>query len=242
MAYFVRENTRHQSPQRHAGKRVGAVEIVPQKDVPSRDQVIERNIAEMNKKAADKDGGVLRFVQGKEVGGGPRHRNANHKADNDIFGPPVIAPRPTPRIRAGVTDEELSRIWAEDDRKHLAAAAMERGATLVDRMVADPVNPIVKSARSKDAPAPPRKQVHLLSETTEQRNRQEHEPAGFGGMGAQCRGAGRQGRSCKPVEDFTPPDLHQKARLQGRRTKFPADTFSFQEESQLAGQARKDSY
>uniref|UniRef100_A0A7S1QEX8 Uncharacterized protein n=1 Tax=Neobodo designis TaxID=312471 RepID=A0A7S1QEX8_NEODS len=233
MSYFVRDNARHQSPQRRAGKKVGGpVDVPPVKEVPSRDQVIERNIAEMNRNANPGDGGVLRFVHGREVGGGAKTRNPHHRPDSDIFGPPVISPRPNPRIRPGVTDEELQRIWAEDEKKQVAAKKMEAAPTLVDRMVADPINPVMKSARAKDAPPPPRKIVHLLSETTEERNRQAFEPAGFSGMGKQCKDGGRQGRSCKPPEEYIPPELQQKPRVQGRRTKFPKDTFSFQEESQ----------
>ena len=231
-AYFVRDNTRHQSPQRAAGKRVGGpVDVPPVKAVPSRDQVMQRNIEEMNKNAGN-DGGVLRFVHSKEVNTGQRTRNPNHKGDNDIFGPPVVSARPTPRIRPGVSDEELQRIWAADEKKQVAAAKMEHAPTMVERMVAEPINPVVNVGRAKDAGPAPRKQVHLLSETTEERNRQHFQPAGFTGMGKQCKDGGRQGRQCKAVEEFQAPEFKGKPRVQGRRTKFPKDTFSFQEDSQ----------
>lgn len=232
MSYFVRENPRHQSPGRRQGKHVGGpAPVPPVKELPTREAVIDKEIQGMNKNN-NSDGGVLRFVHGREVGAGQRTRNPNHKPDNDIFGPPVVPAKPTPRIRPGVTDEELQRIWHEDEKKHVAAAKMEKAPTLVDRMIADPINPVMPSTRSKDAVPPPRKQVHLFTETTEERNRQAFEPAGFGGMGKQCKDQGRQGRSCKAPEEYLPPELVQKPRQQGRRTKFPKDTFSFQEPAQ----------
>lgn len=234
MAYFARDDTtRRQSPPRRQGKHVGGPVAVPDttRNVLTRDQIIEQNITSMQGDAASgANGGVLRFVTDSEKTN-VRQRNANHKPDNDIFGPPVIAKAPRPRVRTGISDEELQKIWAEDERKAEAASRMERGTTLVDKMVADPVNPVVHSARAKDARAPPRKHIDLLTGTTQERNRQANEPAGFAGMGTNCKPTPRQGRSCKPVEEFQPPEMRQKPRAEGRRTRFPPDTFSFQDDA-----------
>ena len=233
MAYFAREDTRRkQSPPRRGGKHCGTRDIPsPPKDVLTRDQIVEQNIAAMQRDADGKAGGVLRYVRDTENSHQPA-RSKHHKPDNDIFGPPVIAPRPTPRIRTGVSDEELRKIWAEDERKAAAQNKMSTAPTMVDRMVAEPVNPIIHSGRSKDHGPPPRKHVELLTGTTQERNRQANEPAGFAGMGRQCAPQNRQGRACKEQEPFVPPELKAAPKYGGRRTKFPADTFSFQEDAQ----------
>lgn len=230
MAYFAREQ-RNQSPPRKRGIHVGGpVAVPPPKEMMTREQYLEQQQAAMNKNDG-KNGGVLRYVTDSEATKRPG-RNPNHKADNDIFGPPVTSPKPTPRVRTGVSDEELARIWAEDERKAQAAQRMERGTTLVDKMVAEPINPVIPSNRSKDAGPAPRKQINLLTETTEQRNRQAFEPAGFSGMGSKCKPEHKAGRSCKPAEEFIPPELRPRPKYEGRRTKFPKDTFSFQDEAQ----------
>ncbi len=153
-------------------------------------------------------------------------RNKFHKPDSDIFGPPVIPPRPKPRIRMGVSEEELAKIWREDEAKYQAALKMEKGTNLVEKMVADPIHPIVPNHRAKDAVAPGRRQVELLSETQIDRNVMSNAPPGFSGMGAHSKNGRRVGVACRIAEEQPEP------RATGRRTKFLPNTLSHQDESQ----------
>jgi hypothetical protein len=229
MAYFARDSNR--SPPRKQGLRTGgAVQVPPPKEVVTRDNYIDQSIASMQPKDPN-NGGVLRFIGDSE--GQKRHgRNVNYKPDNDIFGPPITAPKRTPRVRLGVSDEDLAKIWQEDDRKAAAQQSMQNGTNLVHKMVAEPINPVIAHERSKDAVPPPRKVVHLFTQTTEHRNLQANQPQGFSGMGAQCKSTGRGGVQCKPAEEFLAPELVPRKRNEGRRTKFPKDTFSFQDDNQ----------
>lgn len=236
MSYFVRE-TRHNSPPKRTGIHVGGPVVLPaQKDILTRDQIISQNIDSMQPKndPAGQNGGVMRFI-GDTEDKHLRGRNVHKKADNDIFGPPVINPAPRPRIRPGVTEEELQKIWREDDAKARAQNAMASASNLVEKMVAEPAVPAHvqpgSARRPKDAVPPGRKQINLFTETTEERSRQAHEPAGFAGMGLHCRIQPKSGVCCKPLDDFVPPELKLKPRQQGRRTRFPADQLSFNDGS-----------
>ena len=233
MSYFVREDTRRkQSPPRRHGKHVGAAkEIpVPPKDLPTRDSVIEANIAAMQRDSDGKSGaGVLRYVSQQEVKN--PQRNSHHRPDSDIFGPPTEQPKRTPRVRTGVSDEELRKIWAEDDRKAAAASRMMAAPTMVEKMVAEPVNPVFTDHKGKDAQAGPRKHIDLLTATQADRNRTANEPAGFAGMGRQSGPAPRAGRSTQQ-QPVPGEEREVAARKVGRRTKFPENTFSFQDDNQ----------
>ena len=236
MAYFSRE-TRHNSPPKRSGIHVGGpVNLPPPKDILTRDQIISQNIDNMQPKndPASQNKGVMRFI-GDTEDKGVRSRNIHKKADNDIFGPPVANPVPRPRIRAGVSDEELQKIWREDDAKARAQNAMANASNLVEKMAAEPVLPMHvqpgSARRPKDAGPPGRKQINLFTETTEERSRQAHEPQGFAGMGLHCKVQGRGGVCCKPLDDFVPPELKMKPRNEGRRTRFPVDQLSFNDGS-----------
>jgi len=226
MAYFARED-RNRSPTRKQGKLVGVRDVAPVK-VVSRDELIDNQIKSMQPKDADPSAvGPMRFIRDTEdraVVARSKHRIP----DNDIFGPPVIAAQPKPRVRIGVSEDELRKIWQEDEVKFQAALKMEKGTNLVEKMAAEPINPVISSARSKDAVPPPRRHIDLLTETQQERNLQNNAPAGFAGMGSNSAQERRQGVACRQAPaQFEPPELALKPRTTGRKANFPPDTFSF---------------
>jgi len=231
MAYFTRDDRKSSPPRRH-GIAVGAKPIPELPKPLTRDELIEGAINQMQPRnnSDAKALGPMRFIADTEAKN-PTRVNPHRHRDNDIFGPPVEAVKPKPRIRVGVSEAELAKIWHEDEAKFQAALKMERGTNLVEKMAAEPINPVINSARSKDAQPPPRRQIDLLTETQVERNRSEA-PAGFSGMGAHSRPQPKTGVMCKPVEQFMPPEYAPRNRNEGRRTKFPPDTFSFQDDSQ----------
>jgi hypothetical protein len=235
MSYFARDDVkRHPSPNRKQGKQTGGPIAYPAPtNLMTRDDIIAQNVESMQPKDDPKgvNGGVMRYIRDSESHH-IRARNIHTKPDSDIFGPPVLAPQPKPRIRVGVSDEELAKIWHEDEKKVKAAQAMERAPNLVEKMVAEPPPLSIVSPRPKDAVAPPRRHIDLMTQTAHIKAKEANEPAGFSGMGQNCRVSAPQGRMCKPVDEFVPPELKLKPRDGGRRTRFPKDTFSFQDDNQ----------
>ena len=86
-----------------------------------------------------------------------------------------------PRIRPGASEDELRRIWAEDERKHQAQAKMAQAKNYIDKMNdhgTSPVNDHIEPHRVgirvvQKAPAPGASDV---------------EPQGLKGVGRNCDG------------------------------------------------------
>lgn len=143
------------------------------------------------------------------------------------FGDNVIAPmhpepQPKPRVRPGVTDDELRKIWAEDRRKEEAAKVMAGKGDFVAKMTAhgtSPLNPVK---------TPRREGTHAVPEATQPRG-PDMAPPGFKGMGARSEGPKASG--LKPVDTAAPfeaPPLVPKKRTEGiSMAARPKDTFSF---------------
>jgi len=212
------------SPRHHVVPGARPIPVLPEH--PHADQIKEAKIAAMQAGAVDfasrLDPTSAPRREGKAMGDGAS-RGAR---DSNIFGGPVQNPVPKLRIRTGVTDDELRKIWVEDEKKDRAAKAMMEQTDLVGKMVKD-AYPL---PRQKEAPFP-RKAPGALLKPEEN----TAEPMGFKGMGGHCMPQKRQGVTCKPAEEFIPEELRRKEHKQGRRTQFPPNTFSFQDTIQTHG-------
>jgi len=232
MAYFVRENPRHEREAKSAARAgirsFGATQAFAAANPivhPTLDEVKEREAAKMA--AHEEFVTKLDKTQGRKTG---KHtftvaEKAAHGATSHVFDAPKLDPQPRPRIRTGVTDEELRAIWVEDERKDRAAKAMECAdhGDLVHMMCAEK-RPGVHG--SKEAPvvrkAPGALPVAAVNEA---------EPAGFRGMGAHCQPTAHRGIACVKPIDFDPPKFEDviKPRMSGRRAIAPPDTFNMKE-------------
>ena len=235
MAYFVNANPRHErdfkAGQRHGirSHNVTQTQMVnPLRMHPTNDEVKSHEAQKMTG-APDLLMYQLDKTKGRRVSKA-KIVDTTLQRTSHAFDGPKEDPRPTPRVRTGVTDEDLMKIWAEDDRKDRAARAMEQaeGGDLVSHMVADHRGQGV-NAKSKEAPVN-RKGTGALSLVDDEHNAAQ--PMGFKGMGGHCAPE-KYGRGPRPAPsyDYEAPAFADviKKRQQGRKIIAPPDTFNFDE-------------
>lgn len=221
MSYFVRADPA-QSPRRE-GIAHGRKEIPPLPSHLHADDIKEQKIAEYQKNATEfifKLDSARPHPQGKATG----NSNFKHLKESKVFQEPRLDTPPKARIRLGVSDEELRKIWAEDDAKERAAKAMMEHTDLVGKMHKDNY----PMARKKEASHP-----HKVPAKLSKPDENNSEPQGFKGMGEYSKPQQRQGVLVKPQEGFLPPEFQKKERKMGRRCRFPPDTFTFMEPQQV---------
>jgi len=231
MSYFVGgEPPKQRQGIGHGVKQVPVVPVFPHND-----QVKEEKIAAMQ-------AGAQEFIFKLDMKSSPRvqakaiARDSNNTGRGNashVFQEPRLDTPPKRRIRTGVTDDELRKIWAEDEKKDRAAKAMMDRTDLVTKMHKDSY----PMPRQKDAKAPRKLPGHV-----DKPEENTAEPQGFKGMGDRCAKASRAGVMCKPQQDYIAPELRQKPHKQGRRTLFPPNTFSFQEDVQTFGQQQQEQH
>jgi len=212
MSYFFRDDCyRHRQADRPQGVRNGepvTAYTEPENAPMTRTSYIEEAIQQMQPDGT----GYFHFKSKEHLPskgrGGPKQPVSARTTAGEAFrmdGKPDTPPQM--RVRVGVSDEELQKIWAEDDRKHLVANKMAQGPTMVDKMI-DYHYPL---PHPNEVRPPKRGDAHLQRDTTERT-----EPHGFKGMGAYSHPEHNRGTAA-PRNDFEPPTLQLKPRGAGRR-------------------------
>lgn len=226
MAYFFRDDAyRHRPEQKPQGRAYGARPInegvMP---VVTRDATIEQQIGAMQDTIGTEDF-IMKKIQAKEPPVSGRGKNPTTAPENNIFGPPRQDTPPAPRIRPGVSDEDLRKIWAEDERKAKAAQAMQQHPTMVEKMldskhpVPHPQSPVQSHRKATELPRAPTDKCEV---------------DGFRGIGKFSEPEKARGPRVHTTE-FEPPQLIIKPRTTGRRQgNVPADTWSFEAPKEAA--------
>ncbi len=149
---------------------------------------------------------------------GLRHMGApGFTGDNVMQEPP--ARKVLPRVRPGLSEEELRRIWAEDERKAEAARRMARGPNYVDKMTTHATSPLTEYRE------PARVGVRIVAPVERPEAVATFEPDGLKGVGAQSAPEKMHGRRAPTAADFAVPDFQPKKRTNGVRTSGkPRDT------------------
>ena len=155
---------------------------------------------------------------------GVRHVTApGFSGDNPLEEPPL--PKRLPRVRPGVSEDELRKIWCEDERKVVAAKKMEQGANFVDRMCTHATSPLTTQMQ------PPVRGLHVhesfrLDVDAKAAAAAAVSPMGFKGMGGKSHVPTMHGRRAPTEADFAAPAYVPHQRTAGRGTGVkPKDTF-----------------
>jgi hypothetical protein len=214
MAYFVKENKRHE-PKPSAF--VCGVKPIP--ELPPHqhaDAIKDQKIAAMQ-------GGATDFVYRLDVKGmkapptGRKTTEASPRVPgSQVFQEAKVDPAPNRRIRTGVSDDELRKIWQEDERKQVAAKAMMERTDMVEKMHKE-TYPV---AYRKDVQPPVKKQIGM---TRPEEN--TNEPAGLKGVGAYCAKPAGAGRACREQPEFEAPVMPAPKKPVVKR-QAPPDTWS----------------
>lgn len=138
----------------------------------------------------------------KARGNGVHVQPSAHALVNNVFPPPKIATPPKLRIRPGVSDEELRRIWHEDERKEQLAKDQESKPDMLEKMM-DYHYPVPRPP----PPIPSKKKVSELPRDVYPDN----EPEGFKGLGLYSDPSKPKGRHCGI------PPVPAQAKEAGRR-------------------------
>lgn len=212
MAFFFREDGhRHRSPERRYGKacNIRGPEPIVLKAVQTREEYMDQAVAAMADTQANGHLQIGKKEPPRRTGRLPGDPQTARHDSGPLFGSDgkPLTP-PAMRIRIGVTDEELRKIWHEDDRKAQVAAQMEAKPTMVDKML-DYNYPLPHPGHE---PTSKKKQAHLevFREPTA-----KCEPQGFKGMGHFSAPVVPCNPRIRPTE-FEPPVLIPK-KLHGRR-------------------------
>jgi hypothetical protein len=232
MAYF---SDRTSTSPKHSARRIGVAALSPiQSHIVSRDERLEKDISKMNLQMTDSTDFITAHIT-STVPIRPGKQSNAHAADrvNHVFAEPKLATQKTMRLRLNVTEDDLRVILQSNkkvDRTAKAQMAMQNKPTMADKMKSNHPqfeNVLYKSRRKCLKEILP----HLPPPAAG-----NYEPDGFKGLGAQCK-APNTGRQCKAPFQLPPMEL-PGVRNGGRRTKFEAGAFSFQETIQVAKTAR----
>lgn len=214
MSYFYTQAHVELQPHRGIGRRHSQ----PYPGVTNqRDQVIESEINKMGQQPT-KWNELMDPAKAHARPAGLRHVSApGYTGDNVINEPPPK--KLLPRIRQGMSEEQLRRIWAEDERKAEAQAKMARGDNYVAKMNAHGTSPVNEHIE-------PHKAGIRVQHLAALPGAQAVEPAGMKGVGARCDGPPKMhGRRAPTEEDFRLPKFEAKPRLAGvRMAARPKDT------------------
>ncbi len=140
-----------------------------------------------------------------------------YTGDNVIYEP---APKKVlPRIRPGMSDEDLRSIWHEDERKAIAQSKMAKGPNYVERMNDHGTSPVNQHQE------PHRQAVRVLPKPVVDGSA-DVEPMGLKGVGQHCAGQPKYyGRRAPTEADFALPKFEAKPRTVGiRMAAKPKDT------------------
>lgn len=192
-----------QSPNRRGSKARRDLKTPPK--YPTRDEQLEQQIQKMN--VAETDDFLMKKLDPSQGHRRGRHMQANSKEIvNNVFPEPKIATPPKMRIRPGVTDEDLRKIWQEDDRKAQEQMKMAEKTGMVDKMM-KAAYPIPR----QESPVTPRKRINCLQKP----EYPENEPPGFKGLGAASEPLRHRGRVPPPAQ--TEPTPNAELKPSGRR-------------------------
>lgn len=128
MAYFAV----HDQPAQWRGKPHGRVAIPELPSHRHADEIKEEQINKMFNAAKGND--IFTKMDNSPAPRGGKQIDASHQRTSNIFGPPIELPKPQRRIRVGVSDEELRKIWAHDDHKEQVAKAMATKTNMMHKM------------------------------------------------------------------------------------------------------------
>lgn len=213
MAFFFREEGhRHRSPERRQGKtcNIRGPDPVIVKPIQTRDEYLDHAVKAMG--AGTEATGHLLIGKAdppRKTGRLAGDPLSARQSSGPLWGNGKPDTPPAMRIRIGVSDDELRKIWQEDDRKARVADQMEHGPTMVEKMLKCdyPIphpghEPVTKKKTA---------QLQQFREPTD-----ETQPSGFRGMGQFSEPQKPHGPRLRPTE-FEPPVLQLKPRQHGRR-------------------------
>lgn len=216
MSYFYTQSHVDLQPHRGIGKRHS--QAYPGGMVNLRDQNLACEIEKMGQRPDNKWNELMDPKKQAARHNGKGHVPApGYTGDNVINEPP--AKKVLPRIRQGMSDEQLRRIWAEDDRKAEAQNKMAKGDNMVLKMNQHGTSPINEHIEPHKAGI----RVHPRDRAP---GAAAVEPVGMKGVGARCDGPPKvYGRRAPTEEDFRLPKYEGKPRHAGvRMAARPKDT------------------
>lgn len=214
MSYFYTQA--HVQLQPHRG--IGHARPTPAGGAPNeRDPRLDAEIQKMGQRP-DKWNELMDPKKNARAPQGIRHVAApGFTGDNVISEPPPK--KLLPRIRAGMSEEDLRRIWAEDERKVQAQVQMAKGPSYVQKMNDHGTSPVNEHLE-------PHKQGLRVVQPLPVNGSSQVEPMGLRGVGQQCAGQPRMhGRRAPTDADFAVPKFEPKPRTVGiRMASRPKDT------------------